>query len=184
MTESTVDFNPRPSYEERRGFCVFVVRRESYFNPRPSYEERLALKSPALIVTFISIHAPHTRSDMSFKTPSRSSVYFNPRPSYEERLYQVAARMLSHAHFNPRPSYEERLAAFRYVVNAILFQSTPLIRGATGSADGYDPKTTDFNPRPSYEERHHGLFPRYRHGISIHAPHTRSDSHTFTPSFF
>ena len=67
------------------------------------------------------------------------------------------------SNFNPRPSYEERLVVTEPRISICL----------------------DFNPRPSYEERRIFYVKNSRaNNISIHAPHTRSDSHTFTPSFF
>ncbi|XOQ27492.1 MAG: hypothetical protein ACFWT1_03355 [Selenomonas sp.] len=57
------------------------------------------------------------------------------------------------------------------------FQSTPLIRGATFSQSVTVVRLTYFNPRPSYEERRQGACATRCHcQISIHAPHTRSDS--------
>ena len=60
-----VNFNPRPSYEERpanacKGSLVWPD-----FNPRPSYEERPSSCHMGNYPTRISIHAPHTRSDQS-----------------------------------------------------------------------------------------------------------------------
>ncbi len=101
-------FNPRPSYEERlsiplkralhflfqstpliRGATLTpssVSTWMGYFNPRPSYEERLWRTSGNRLLTKISIHAPHTRSDARYFILNLPSLYFNPRPSYEERL--------------------------------------------------------------------------------------------------
>ena len=62
----------------------------------------------------------------------------------------------AHPDFNPRPSYEGRLSDASKPTTAYLFQSTPLIRGAT----------------------RHGFHHRYQLGISIHAPHTRGDRST------
>ncbi len=42
---------------------------------------------------------------------------------------------------------------FHKETSSFEFQSTPLIRGATGSAGEPSPTTRHFNPRPSYEER-------------------------------
>ena len=56
-------------------------------------------------------------------------------------------------HFNPRPSYEGRLMSVLMSLLATLFQSTPLIRGATERL----------------------VVARAVVRISIHAPHTRGD---------
>ncbi len=67
-----------------------------------------------------------------------------------------------HAHnllsFNPRPSCEGRPGGLRLKPPVMLFQSTPLLRGATGIATNY-----------------------FREGwVSIHAPLARGDGTTFT----
>ena len=78
--------------------------------------------------------------------------------------------------FNPRPSYEERRAEPFAPKTSAVFQSTPLIRGATSSQPHDTISPLNFNPRPSYEERRHVACHIMDNGaISIHAPHTRSD---------
>ena len=78
-------FNPRPSYEERRGLGIYLYHSQ-HFNPRPSYEERPTTGSRFLPTCGISIHAPHTRSDTKIAKLFEELIdNFNPRPSYEER---------------------------------------------------------------------------------------------------
>ena len=131
----------------------------------------------------ISIHAPHTRSDLHPCAATSRTHDFNPRPSYEERPY-IWLSMRAHSYFNPRPSYEERPAELWGISPTTVFQSTPLIRGATAKPDSApaSKKISIHAPHTrSDSQPHHGC---RTHQISIHAPHTRSDSHTFTPSFF
>ena len=61
-------------------------------------------------------------------------------------------------------------------LNEFIFQSTPLIRGATRRRSRNNAIAVYFNPRPSYEERRavYEISANAR-DISIHAPHTRSD---------
>ena len=131
--------------------------------------------SQALRVSGISIHAPHTGSDLASIQVSSSTIYFNPRSPYGKRLR--TPRLPNH---------------FR------LFQSTLPIRGATqkylkrcwvseisihaphtGSDTTRAMRSTsksDFNPRSPYGERPAEPDRRgVRHPISIHAPHTGSD---------
>ena len=104
----------------------------------------------------ISIHAPHARSDC-----------------------KVRPTDAIHRHFNPRSSCEERHATTAFVMSSLLFQSTLLMRGATGAPASARvtplfqspllmrgatslkispvPSVRDFNPRSSCEERH-GVF--------------------------
>ena len=192
-----------------------------YFNPRPSYEGRRDSQDNMRPPRSISIHAPHTRGDaqrqlddervMSFQsTPLIRGAtwspisgrclpcYFNPRPSYEGRP-RSCTRSFSRLHFNPRPSYEGRpmqtgTASRKRIFQStplirgatrtlstssspvLLFQSTPLIRGATHPRPVVRQRLVDFNPRPSYEGRPQ-LSPLMETSISIsiHAPHTRGD---------
>ena len=86
------------------------IRRSSrYFNPRSSYEERQTRAAPRCMLFPISIHAPHTRSDLA-----------------------DLKHIVKHVDFNPRSSYEERPAWHRHSAGPCRFQSTLLIRGATG----------------------------------------------------
>ena len=56
-----------------------------------------------------------------------------------------------------------------------LFQSTPLMRGATRSAEPFR-RARSFNPRPSCEGRHLGVGVKGAiPTVSIHAPHARGD---------
>ena len=80
--------------------------------------------------SFISIHAPHARSDQCVFAVRCFPQYFNPRSSCEERrkfLIQIKGRI----YFNPRSSCEERLVSS--FLSLISFY---------------------FNPRSSCEERH------------------------------
>ena len=106
----------------------------------------------SLIVVFISIHAPHARSDRESKTCSPSRKDFNPRSSCEERPLLIA-ELPENGYFNPRSSCEERPVPCRIVCLINQFQSTLLMRGATIYAKHC----------------------RKLHCISIHAPHARSD---------
>ena len=88
LLHSLRNFNPRSSCEERH-FPVVIVRKIDYFNPRSSCEERLFRGTECFRVWLfqstllmrgatlrdkyfsrgkdISIHAPHARSDLSFR---------------------------------------------------------------------------------------------------------------------
>ena len=55
--------------------------------------------------------------------------------------------------FNPRSSCEERLEYVDYMDKKALFQSTLLMRGATGRSGASHRPDADFNPRSSCEER-------------------------------
>ena len=101
----------------------------------------------------ISIHAPHTRSDL-FVHPEKTQIIknFNPRPSYEERHLRVerwhaGAQISIHAPHTRSDTLREYRRQYYE-----LFQSTPLIRGATCFHHRLN-KGRYFNPRPSYEER-------------------------------
>ena len=174
--------------------------------------------------TRISIHAPHARSALAEKavTPHytfqstllmrgatwrvacRHPIHdFNPRSSCEERPRRARVS-ISSRNFNPRSSCEERPDRFLSVrCSARLFQSTLLMRGATGSRSirlmRYRFQSTllmrgatlvsalswalriNFNPRSSCEERRIETVMEGWKDISIHAPHARSDHGATTP---
>ena len=146
-----------------------------YFNPRSSCEERLSAGSKFLCILF----------------------NFNPRSSCEERRTNTLASTLATVYFNPRSSCEERLVRTPVAIRAFKFQSTLLMRGATDYQIAHQSAPHDFNPRSSCEERLSRIItslssayfnPRSSceerpktskslttAGISIHAPHARSD---------
>ena len=102
----------------------------------------------------ISIHAPHARSDTIQRQPGSLS-----------------------GDFNPRPSCEERLPPFEFFTTFFVFQSTPLMRGATiffcfffsgGAISIHAPHARSDDKMPCIMIKLH---------ISIHAPHARSDGH-------
>ena len=124
-----------------------------YFNPRPSYEERHGWFERCEGRNLISIHAPHTRSDVQFTEPDETSKTFQSTPLIRGATTSSDGYLTTHD-FNPRPSYEERRPSLKFLA---------LLR-------------ENFNPRPSYEERHGFAVDRDAAAcISIHAPHTRSD---------
>ena len=145
------------------------------FNPRSSCEERHRFDLIALDFHVISIHAPHARSDCPASNKRRARTISIHAPHARSDL-DTSSKAL--------PPTE--------------FQSTLLMRGATRQdLDGL-PRRYHFNPRSSCEERHGGhtttaavlyFNPRssceerrglcrgtwHEEGISIHAPHARSD---------
>ena len=134
---------------------IDALQAEINFNPRPSYEERLAHRDSLILTDGISIHAPHTRSDGSTSSHALPVAYFNPRPSYEERPSRRRSRKRQ-ALFQSTPLI--RGATLGVTVknsDGTVFQSTPLIRGATFRRLSRASSPQDFNPRPSYEERLH-----------------------------
>ena len=105
----------------------------------------------------ISIHAPHTRSDLRRPAPACLPRHFNPRSSYEERPHAHGSISPPRQHFNPRSSYEERPAEIKrkreyYIIS---------IHAPHTRSDSIAYFTTPLS-----------------HAISIHAPHTRSDVNT------
>ena len=83
----------------------------------------------------------------------RTRTNFNPFPSCEGRRSSIVHSAI-HSHFNPLPSCEGRRYYEKLSPNAMLFQSTPLMRGET------------ITKRLKLSE----LL------ISIHSPHARGDS--------
>ena len=107
-SSGNADFNPRSSCEERRKPALRRLRAGADFNPRSSCEERpdttvnfdschfISIHAPHARSDYsnsrclsgfcqISIHAPHARSDSSWSSTWKAGKYFNPRSSCEER---------------------------------------------------------------------------------------------------
>ena len=112
-------------------------------------------QAPALPDSLISIHAPHARSDTRLQSSARPwrqiSIHAPHARSDSSQLSMSGTRV----DFNPRSSCEERRSPSPQGKAANTFQSTLLMRGATGLHDIVYPVPQD---------------------ISIHAPHARSDS--------
>ena len=105
----------------------------------------------------ISIHAPRTGSDISFSTSSIVSRHFNPRSPHGERLDSMSSNSMKSS-----------------------FQSTLPARGATIRPRFSATKSRHFNPRSPHGERRAALrVLRVIRRISIHAPRTGSDGHSF-----
>ena len=127
---SSRHFNPRSSCEERprrsmsriswqqfqstllmRGATTTNLRPVSkpYFNPRSSCEERPSYWFTSYIVFYISIHAPHARSDSCCKVSSQWSHFISIHaPHARSDRPRREASHPRYPHFNPRSSCEER----------------------------------------------------------------------------
>ena len=174
LKPSLPNFNPRSSCEERLYFiyaCYSSVIFQStllmrgatarkrllsarpYFNPRSSCEERpkergIFAADWEFQSTLLMRGATHQCGNQS-----RRAYNFNPRSSCEERRRTRCRGGSRHDYFNPRSSCEERRPRSARCGMYSAFQSTLLMRGATlfSCAKGGGA------------------------GISIHAPHARSD---------
>ena len=123
-----VYFNPRSPHGERQRRIRSTVD-SRHFNPRSPHGERHVLRLDVLRLNGISIHAPRTGSDVSFRAPACGcdiSIHaprtgsdrsraghsprrrdFNPRSPHGERLSR-SARTCSFRYFNPRSPHGER----------------------------------------------------------------------------
>ena len=174
------NFNPRSSCEERPGLSFGQAIEAMISIHAPHARSDLVVFGWEDVVV-ISIHAPHARSDHSCNGLTLQGRNFNPRSSCEERLqhipshpphpdisihapharsdnsrYRLRHQALISIHA-PHARSDRREPAYIHVGGR--FQSTLLMRGATGMA------------LPCL---HVGRY------ISIHAPHARSDT---TPIF-
>ena len=131
--------------------------------------------SPALQFNEVSIHAPHARGDNQQLGKAVDARCFNPRPSCEGRPGTLCTMSL-----------------------VSMFQSTPLMRGATCGYRRCGQWLACFNPRPSCEGRpvkttkgftliqfqstplmrgatRDANLAKSASEVSIHAPHARGD---------
>ena len=100
------------------------------FNPRPSCEGRPAQGRQATRYRTVSIHAPHARGDV------RHVVARVPHP------------VSIHAPHARGDGLSLNISCLPF-----LFQSTPLMRGATSACRSRTRRGCRFNPRPSCEGR-------------------------------
>ena len=189
-----MNFNPRSSWEERqfKASDIFIV---ANFNPRSSWEERLTtgirtsgkktFQSTLLVrgATFpdnkyltlqmqfqstllvrgatccvvlstvyncISIHAPRERSDFRLSLIRGLQRYFNPRSSWEER--RISSRLLViFSKFQSTLLVRGATGrACRPLCFQNRFQSTLLVRGATSPFNTSLVLVLNFNPRSSW----------------------------------
>ena len=103
-------FNPRPPRGERRTFRADFKRSVKLFQSTPS-----ARRATPLYIQFAGVNDN-----------------FNPRPPRGERRYKVLSIAALKLYFNPRPPRGERLPSLPFVALAVIFQSTPSARRATG----------------------------------------------------
>ena len=146
------DFNPRSPWGERPG--AFGATLDALdFNPRSPWGERPALFSPKPAKTVISIHAPRGGSDTADGELGGRRNNFNPRSPWGERLHWATIMVFFspisiHAprggsdrcgsvsrcprvDFNPRSPWGERLRRLQRKYDAVKFQSTLPVGGAT-----------------------------------------------------
>ena len=104
----------------------------SHFNPRSSCEERPVLKNTDWVLTDISIHAPHARSDRPADPQAQAGPRISIHAPHARSDRPTASRSRGRADFNPRSSCEERRVVPTVPTQVSpLFQSTLLMRGAT-----------------------------------------------------
>ena len=149
-SQRVTDFNPRSPYGERPGIYIRAEELQ-YFNPRSPYGERptkldlsgnwlefqstLPLRGATRssqqqrIFNPISIHAPLTGSDSSYRTSFSWTAYFNPRSPYGSDVWTSQAAGQS-CYFNPRSPYGERQQIVCQQCQQAQFQSTLPLRGA------------------------------------------------------
>ena len=150
---ATADFNPRSSYEERRS-CASRNLSLHRFQSTLLIRGATCLDETVDLDTVISIHAPHTRSDMDGIAQLQSAWKFQ-----STLLIRGATRRGSKGHprrqdFNPRSSYEERRSIpLRSVACRQISIHAPHTRSDPPISFGVEPNMPHFNPRSSYEER-------------------------------
>ncbi len=167
-------FNPRPSCEgrPRASFPLSLIRR---FNPRPSCEGRRSpdglisrggefQSAPLLRGATRSWANPTTEKKVSIRAPLARGDRFRGRTACGEWC------------FNPRPSCEGRPGSFVARSISKLFQSAPLLRGATTRGTARHPLRRVSIRAPlargdyMYDHNHGKLC------VSIRAPLARGDA--------
>ena len=195
---NTLNFNPRSSCEERliparSSLCSSIFQSTLLMRGATSFTICIHTND-----IYISIHAPHARSDKQWsghvitlfqfqstllmRGATRIDDSSRTTPEFQSTLLMRGATIYSsiglrvHAYFNPRSSCEERHSQSLILPQEIVFQSTLLMRGATRRPIRVHKLERNFNPRSSCEERLAMVASSSQAAeISIHAPHARSD---------
>ena len=123
------------------------------FNPRSPHGERRCKFIKSESITYISIHAPRTGSDVSFISLNKTNFHFNPRSPHGERhdIVKVPHCSLYISIHAPRTGSDKRIDAAFFCVT--VFQSTLPARGATHSCFAFSVASSNFNPRSPHGER-------------------------------
>ena len=150
--------------------------RRRHFNPRSSCEERHLDGPCAVLGAAISIHAPHARSDSTRIVGRCRPCDFNPRSSCEERRRTRLLAQKSQIFQSTLLMRGATGSGRRTSRSSSRFQSTLLMRGATKDENG-NPLLTEFQSTLLMRGATHQsaiiLYEACK--ISIHAPHARSD---------
>ena len=124
----------------------------------------------------ISIHAPHARSDDAGEagTDDHKISIHAPHARSDDPWIDALVSWTKISIHAPHARSDDILDTFGALEDT--FQSTLLMRGATCRGGNDAGCEHDFNPRSSCEERRLSTRKRLQSsGISIHAPHARSD---------
>ena len=123
----------------------------------------------------ISIHAPHARSDImggALFIMAFISIHA-PHARSDGTIHRYVPGHLTY--FNPRSSCEERRQLHQAFYLVFRFQSTLLMRGATNADLGLRQFTGISIHAPHARSDLRAYRARHAPHISIHAPHARSD---------
>ena len=147
----TGDFNPRSPHGERHDALTGNIIRERFQSTLPARGATwLQICSPPLGA--ISIHAPRTGSDETWRYAHTRRKYFNPRSPHGERREQVR---LIHApfYFNPRSPHGERHNQRRAARGRKYISIHAPRTGSDGIVMPQGRTRGDFNPRSPHGER-------------------------------
>ena len=162
---------------------MLLLASTAYFNPRSPHGERRCKFIKSESITYISIHAPRTGSDVSFISLNKTNFHFNPRSPHGERhdIVKVPHCSLYISIHAPRTGSDQQQLII--CLNDREFQSTLPARGATSGLMPRSSASPYFNPRSPHGERPIlALRSASPLPISIHAPRTGSDGRRRTQS--
>ena len=122
----------------------------------------------------ISIHSPHARGDLPiYITSIDTNISIHSPHARGDSRHRRSRRFL--CAFQSTPLMRGETGTKDRCDRREPFQSTPLMRGETKAASA-EKRRNNFNPLPSCEGRHERVArPVGIIGISIHSPHARGD---------
>ena len=151
-------------------------RDHTNFNPRTPCGVRRTVQLDHTKLSSISIHAPRAGCDIQRKANHARTSDFNPRTPCGVRLEKLRINFNAVLFQSTHPVRGATQSLFRYKGDLTIFQSTHPVRGATSARGLPMLLVLNFNPRTPCGVRRPKFNYEVRHkNISIHAPRAGCD---------
>ena len=176
MPNNPMHFNPRTPCGVRLHAKLQRILVAVNFNPRTPCGVRRTVQLDHTKLSSISIHAPRAGCDIQRKANHARTSDFNPRTPCGVRLEKLRINFNAVLFQSTHPVRGATQSLFRYKGDLTIFQSTHPVRGATSARGLPMLLVLNFNPRTPCGVRRPKFNYEVRHkNISIHAPRAGCD---------